>query len=284
MRKDYTLGEWLTVWLEHYVEPSSLAPSTKKCYNRAVRAVPADLSLVDMRFLSPLDCLFWIQDVARVYPRAAQLDRVMLSRALLVARKLHLTDCVLDDDTCPQVVHHAQKAVVLTLPELLRYMEAASTMDSAPVLLLCCCGLRRGEALAAGRADLSADGILTVQHQRGDSRELRPLKSKHSYRRIALPDNVLDCIRKRPLTLSGLFYEGSMHKVYTDHHGITQGLSLPPVTLHGLRHSVATAAVLGGEPVKLVQGCLGHASFALTADLYADHLPDTSAVCKHLFV
>lgn len=176
------------------------------------------------------------------------------------------------------------KAVVLTLPELLRYMDAAALMDSATVLLLCCCGLRRGEALAASRADLSADGILTVQHQRGDSRELHPLKSKHSYRRIALPDNVLDCIRMRPLTLSGLFYEGSMHKVYTDHHSVTQRLSLPPVTLHGLRHSVATAAVLGGEPVKLVQGCLGHASFALTADLYADHLPDTSAVCKHLFV
>ena len=97
----------------------------------------------------------------------------------------------------------------------------------------------------------------------------------------------------RPLTLSGLFYEGSMHKVYTDHHSVTQRLSLPSVTLHGLRHSVANAAwppvappaaVLGGEPVKLVQGCLGHASFALTADLYADHLPDTSAVCKHLFV
>ena len=54
----------------------------------------------------------------------AQLDRVMLSRALLVARKLHLTDCVLDEDTCPQVVHHAQKAVVLTLPELLRFGSA----------------------------------------------------------------------------------------------------------------------------------------------------------------
>lgn len=213
MRKDYTLGEWLDVWLEYYVEPSALAPSTKACYNRAVRALPASLGSIWVIDIAPLDCLCWIQSVARTHPRAAQLDRVMLSRA-----------------------------------------------------------------------DLSADGILTVQHQRGDSRELHPLKSKHSYRRIALPDNVLDCIRMRPLTLSGLFYEGSMHKVYTDHHSVTQRLSLPPVTLHGLRHSVATAAVLGGEPVKLVQGCLGHASFALTADLYADHLPDTSAVCKHLFV
>lgn len=280
----YTLGEWLRVWLEHYIYPSGLAQSTKDCYNRAVQAVPQILLNVALADLSPLDCLLWVQDVARVYPRAAQLDRVMLARALLVARKLHLTDCVLDADTCPTPIHHAAQAAVLTLPELRRYMEAASTMETASVLLLCCCGLRRGEALGACRADLSMDGILTVCHQRGDSRALRPLKSRASYRRIALPDCVLYVLRARPLTFSGLFYEGAMHNVYTDHRRALQGASLPSVTLHGLRHSVATAAVLGGEPVKLVQGCLGHASFAITADLYANHLPDSSAVCKHLFL
>ena len=89
----YTLGEWLMVWLEHYIYPSGLAQSTKDCYNRAVQAVPQILSDVALADLSPLDCLLWVQDVARVYPRAAQLDRVMLARALLVARKLHLTGC-----------------------------------------------------------------------------------------------------------------------------------------------------------------------------------------------
>ena len=145
----YTLGEWLMVWLEHYIYPSGLAQSTKDCYNRAVQAVPQILSDVALADLSPLDCLLWVQDVARVYPRAAQLDRVMLARALLVARKLHLTDCVLDADTCPTPIHHAAQAAVLTLPELRRYMEAASTMETASVLLLCCCGFRRGEALGA---------------------------------------------------------------------------------------------------------------------------------------
>lgn len=282
--KEYTLGEWLRIWLEHYVEPSGLAVHTKMCYNRSVRAVPDSLRMMSLFDLSPLDCLCWLQTVARDFPRAAQLDRVMLGRALLVARKLHLTDCVLDADTCPQIVHTARTTAILTLPELRQYVEAAQAVDTASVLLLCCCGLRRGEAMAACRSDLSADGVLTVQHQRGDSRDLLPLKSRRSYRRIALPDSVAACLRARPLTFSGLFYEGCLHKVYTDHKRVLQMLSLPSVTLHGLRHSIATAAVLGGEPVKLVQGCLGHASFALTADLYADHLPDTSAVCKHLFV
>ena len=211
--KEYTLGEWLEIWLLHYVEPSGLAVHTKMCYNRAVQAVPAELSLVDMKFLSPLDCLLWIQDVARVYPRAAQLDRVMLSRALKVAAKLHLTDCVLDADTCPQVVHKPQKTAVLTLPELRRYVIAAANTDVAPVLLLCCCGLRRGEALGARRCDLSADGILTVQVQRLDGLTLSPVKTCASVRRIALPPIVADCLRRQPLTLSGLFCEASPNRV-----------------------------------------------------------------------
>ncbi len=82
MRKDYTLGEWLDTWLEYYVEPSALAPSTKACYNRAVRAIPASLGSIWVIDIAPLDCLCWIQSVARTHPRAAQLDRVMLSRAL----------------------------------------------------------------------------------------------------------------------------------------------------------------------------------------------------------
>ncbi len=281
--KEYTLGEWLRIWLKHYVEPSGLAVHTKMCYNRAVQAVPAELSLVDMKFLSPLDCLLWIQDVAQVYPRAAQLDRVMLSRALKVAAKLHLTNCVLDADTCPQVVHKPQKTAVLTLPELRRYVIAAANTDVAPVLLLCCCGLRRGEALGARRCDLSADGILTVQVQRLDGLTLSPVKTCASVRRIALPPIVADCLRRQPLTLSGLFCEASPNRVYRAHRALLERLQLPAVTLHGLRHSVASAAVLSGVPVKSVQGWLGHASYAITADLYANHLPDVSSACERLF-
>ena len=35
-----TLGEWLNTWIELYVMPSRLAPSSVAMYNRAVHAVP----------------------------------------------------------------------------------------------------------------------------------------------------------------------------------------------------------------------------------------------------
>lgn len=93
--KEYTLGEWLEIWLLHYVEPSGLAVHTKMCYNRAVQAVPAELSLVDMKFLSPLDCLrrqpltlsglFCEASPNRVY----RAHRALLERLQLPAVTLH---------------------------------------------------------------------------------------------------------------------------------------------------------------------------------------------------
>lgn len=284
MKDALTLGDWLEIWMARYIWPSRLAHNTKCCYNRAVAAVPPELAAMTLVDLSPLDLLCWLQDVAVQHPRAAQLDRVMLSRALTVASKLRLTSCVVDDDTCPQVVHEAKETVILDYPQLLAYMRAARATDVAPVLLLCCCGLRRGEALGARACDLTPDGVLRVQVQRLHGEELHQLKTRASARCIRLPPDIADCLLAWPPTPSGLICDASAHKVYMRHRAIVRDLSLPPVTLHGLRHSFATAAAMRGEPLKLLQGCLGHASFALTADLYADHLPPVSDVCGHVFV
>jgi len=48
---------------------------------------------------------------------------------------------------------------------------------------------------------------------------------------------------------------------------------LPPIRLHDLRHSYATAALAAGVPVKVVSDRLGHANVGITSDLYM-HVPD----------
>ncbi|MFE7845879.1 tyrosine-type recombinase/integrase [Microbacterium sp. NPDC057407] len=45
---------------------------------------------------------------------------------------------------------------------------------------------------------------------------------------------------------------------------------LPPMTLHDLRHTAASLAVQSGAHVKTIQRMLGHASAAMTLDVYAD--------------
>ncbi|WP_165069125.1 tyrosine-type recombinase/integrase [Marisediminicola senii] len=51
-------------------------------------------------------------------------------------------------------------------------------------------------------------------------------------------------------------------------------VSLPPMTIHDLRHTAASLAISAGANVKAVQKMLGHASAAMTLDTYADLFDD----------
>ena len=48
------------------------------------------------------------------------------------------------------------------------------------------------------------------------------------------------------------------------------GSGFPTPTIHDLRHTAASLAVSAGANVKAVQRMLGHASAAMTLDVYAD--------------
>jgi integrase len=52
---------------------------------------------------------------------------------------------------------------------------------------------------------------------------------------------------------------------------------LPRLTLHGLRHSYATAGLAAGVDLKVMSARLGHANIAITADLYTHVLPTMDA-------
>lgn len=282
-----TLGQWLETWLELYVDPSDLALSTKKCYHRAVRAVlRSSLSDILLAELTALDVLPWLLQVAKETPRAAQLDRVMLSRALKVAGKLNLCQRdIIDPDTCPKTSHKAAEAVILDSDQLRAYMRAAASSPAAPVLLLCCCGLRRSEArgLRWDRVDLQT-GVIAIEGQRrGQGRELLPLKTKASYRQLELPTFLVEVLRSWPRSLDGWVCGLTEQRVYKEHKRLISALGLPPCTLHGLRHSFATHAAQQGTAIKLLQATLGHAHYSLTADLYAAHLPSLSRVAGSVY-
>ena len=54
---------------------------------------------------------------------------------------------------------------------------------------------------------------------------------------------------------------------------LVRDAGLPRITLHGLRHSYATAALKAGVPVKIISERLGHATVAITLDIYSHVLP-----------
>lgn len=282
-----TLGEWLNVWMELYVYPADLAENTKKCYNRAVRAVPLGLSSRPLRELSPLELRRWLLDVAKDHPRAAQLDRVMLHKALSIAAKAgEASPALCDPELLPQIKHKAEKAAVLNMEQLRIYLAAAANTKHGVPLMLMACGLRRSEALGARweALDLAAGTLAVVGQRLPGSDVLSPLKSAASYRVIELPPQVTVILRRMPRPIGGGWLCSiSSRQIYKVHARLLASEDLPKISLHGLRHSFATAAVQRGIPIKVLQAALGHAKYQLTADLYADHLPSVSSVSRSVY-
>lgn len=276
------LGEWLDTWLALYVAPSGLALSTIACYRRAVDALPDEIARCDMARLTALDLMPWLVAVAKEHPRAAQLDRAMLSKALHVAYKLGLCPgCVIDHDTLPQAPHAPKTARVLALDEVPRYLTAAQEQFCYPLLCLCLCGLRRGEALGARWADYDG-AVLRVERQRlridGQYRTL-PLKTAKSNRCFVVPELLRNVLAVWPRSITGWIVDTTPEALHKAHKAALAAAGLDTaVTLHGLRHTIATLAAAQGVPLKLLQVAMGHSKAAVTADLYADHLPALSSV------
>jgi integrase len=54
---------------------------------------------------------------------------------------------------------------------------------------------------------------------------------------------------------------------------LVRSAELPTLTLHGLRHTWATLALLDGIPSKIVAEVLGHSSTRITEDTYQHVTP-----------
>lgn len=274
------LCDWLKKWLALYVE-GEVRPSTLAMYRRSIAALPDHIAQTDLKgehvFALLCDLRTWQIERSRATPRAAQLDRIMITRALRKAAALGLIGKIDFDEALPHVKHSAAEAVIFTPEELRRYLEAVPVYadDLEPVLFLLCCGLRRGEALGVRWEDIDmTTGILRItgQIQRQGGHLVRvPLKSRSAYRAIRLPDFVIASIRRWGTIGGGSIIVTTPERVRRTHLKIIQGEGLPAVTLHGLRHSFAVAAAASGCSMQQLRLALGHSKIALTADLYAGH-------------
>ena len=157
------------------------------------------------------------------------------------------------------------------------------------VLVLAYCGLRWGEAVGLRVKDLDMlrrrINVTVNAVEVGDQIEVGTPKT-HKRRSVPFPAGLAVplarlCEGKTPEQL--VFADrsgGHMRRTRTDESSrgwfsqAVRRAGVPTMTPHDLRHTAASLAVQAGANVKAVQRMLGHASAAMTLDVYADLFDD----------
>jgi integrase len=167
---------------------------------------------------------------------------------------------------------------------------------AAAYVLAATTGMRRGEVLGLRWGDLDLEGRW-AQVQRalvlvGNTPTLSEPKSKAGRRSVPLALETVAALKAHRraqaaerLAMGPDYQDGGL--VFCQEDGtflhperfldafraISGRAGLRPIRLHDLRHGFATRALEAGVPAKVVQEVLGHASVAVTLDLYSHVIP-----------
>jgi integrase len=182
---------------------------------------------------------------------------------------------------------------------------AADDRWSALWRLAATTGLRRGELAGLRWPDLGlVSGALSVNRATvvagGLAVESEP-KTARGRRRMSLDPETVETLKawrkqqREEQFAMGAGWQGdgrvfvwpdgsALHpNVITRSFGrLAERAGLPALTLHGLRHSWATAALEAGVPVKVVSDRLGHSSARITLDVYTASVPSLDAAAADL--
>lgn len=269
-------SDWLELWLETY-KKRKIRPKTMESYRRVLDAyiLPA-LGDIPLEALTPEDCQMTINRVIdKGYTRQSQIVYTLLRAAFARAVKSRrLPDSPMESIDKPD--HEKQHGRAMTAADQAAVLAVADSCRYWPgIALMLYAGLRRGEvvALTWGDIDLRA-GVIHVQRcavrVAGELR-IGPTKSDAGDRIIPISHALLPILRaahhRTPWgRVCGCAPETLGHnwRRLQQRAGIAR-----PYTLHDLRHTCATAWVGRGMILKSAQYLLGHATLALTADLYA---------------
>ena len=226
-----------------------------------------------------------------------------IDKSATVVRRAHevlagILDTALNDRLIPanpargvKLPRKNRKAnVYLTHAQVNALAEAAPADKRALVLTLAYTGLRWGEATA-----------LRVQSVTDVPRRLHVTENAvtvaglihmgtpktHEKRTVPYPEFLADDLKKLSegkTRAAFLFGDGATVLPYPRSNGgwfsnavnrvHKKDPAFPIVTIHDLRHTTASLAISAGANVKVVQRMLGHASAAMTLDIYSDLIVD----------
>jgi integrase len=165
-------------------------------------------------------------------------------------------------------------------------LASQSRQHGTLVRVLAYTGLRWGEAVAlkVENVDLTRRRLQVDENAVTVGGEIIVGTPKsHKRRSVPMPRFLVEPMRQLMAGKASnelVFGDGFGHQRRPDQRGgwfvgAKKRSGLPPdLTIHDLRHTAASLAIASGANVKAVQRMLGHASAAMTLDVYADLFED----------
>ncbi|MEB0000590.1 tyrosine-type recombinase/integrase [Cryobacterium sp. RTS3] len=283
-----SVGAWSTTWL---ASRSNLKPTTRGAYEWILaRYVLPQWRTVPLVAVTHVDVQVWVTGLsATLAPSTVRKIHVIFSGLMKYAvqdRRIPHNPC--DNIRLPRVT--ADPRGYLTHEQVAELAELCGT-DGTVIYLLAYTGLRWGElaALKVKRVDLHRrrlDVAEAVTEPTGAIIWGTP--KNHERRSVPFPSFLTDllvaqCAGKRADDLvftsaaGGVLRGGNFRNRRFDAAVAVLRESypeLPKITPRSLRHTAASLAISAGATVLSVQRMLGHASAAMTLDVYSDLFDD----------
>ena len=293
-----TVAQYCDRWLDHM--QTQVSPSSHRTYSIMLRYVLPSIGATRLSKLRPADIAAAYAAVMQTGCRQRQggltaKSAILVHHVLSQALKQAVTWQLLTSNPAslvepPRVERKQMRA--LDADATLALIEVARSTDLFPVVLLAAmiC-MRRGEIAALRWRSIDFDaGQLAVTvsaEQIGRRSRDKPPKSGRA-RTIALPAILIEELRRHRVQQAerllrfGVRQSDDMHVCLRGDGSswlpscITQAFArllevgaLPRMRLHDLRHGHASHLLAANVHPKIVQERLGHASIAMTLDLYS---------------
>jgi integrase len=295
-----TVEQYLKRWLEHVATKTS--PKTHERYEEIARLglIPC-LGAIKLSKLRPMH-------LQECYAEALKSGRMYGSGGLSARTVMHyhriLSQALKQAVRWQLLSHNPAEAVDPPKPERKEMMaldedQTAVLIDTAedhslyiPVLLAVTTGMRRGEVLALRWTDVNLKGgflsvTQTLEKTRKGGLRFKQPKTQKGRRKISLPSIAVDALRKHRIDQAELYLRfgvGWKENGLVCMKGIGEPINpntltssfaslvlktdIPKVRFHDLRHTHATQLLKEGVHPKVAQERLGHATIAVTLDLF----------------
>ena len=274
-----TVGDWSTRWLQGQ---SQLKPGTRERYRNIVRVqILPEWERVRLSAITHADVVAWVAKlVADGYAGSTvrQVHRVFSLMLDLAVRDGRLPRNPATGVRLPRAAKG--EPVFLTHTQVERLARACPGYELF-VLVLAYTGMRWGEATAVRvrRVDLvkrRIEVVHTAVELNGEMTYGTP--KTHQRRSVPVPRSLVDALAqhmagKGPDDLVFTTPRGGVMRNHNFRSRVfvpaAVRIGMPGLTPHDLRHTASSLAVQAGANVKAVQRMLGHASAAMTLDVYA---------------